>query len=258
MREHNQLRDIDYALCYKSLDNDSLLEELDGSYEEIADRLKQFMNGNFEKDIYHVQPTGFSMALCPTLGCDFIWGGNWEVRNKKTDASLSFNQGTIHLAEKHNFLKKDNDGCAINLWEFYHEFMPTVELRVHHLNELGRYLKFGQRKFGLLEFLYKEIKLSGLYTYEWVTEKDLRNFALSTKEHYEKVLEGKYRIKLVFTADAICDGGCTMRKEGECDPYSLPPAAFDFRRAKPDKYDVKLGRSYSLQQILYIIERYLP
>jgi hypothetical protein len=72
-----ELASLAYFEGYKSAaevraHDDPLLEEIGGSYEEIAQRLRDFMEGKYNHNRYFVQNLGVRMpgsARCPVSSC---------------------------------------------------------------------------------------------------------------------------------------------------------------------------------------------
>ena len=111
------------------------LNEIGGSFEAIADRIKEILNYTERKDMggnlnikmddkveinLYLSTKGFQD--CP-YGCDRpYWSRVIKIRNPKTDRKLTINRGIEHLVRKHHLLEKGNE-YGISAKEFYEHFM---------------------------------------------------------------------------------------------------------------------------------------
>jgi len=125
----------------------------------------------------------------------------------------------------------------------------TIEMRVHHLEMLGHYIR-SRRDAGAI----KDNLILAIYDRD-VTEEELDSFALNIHDFYEKVLSGKYDIKLTSKPDSICEGGCTLRKTGGCNMEDV--REMDIYKSGIENYNINMERTYSLEEIMQIIEDYL-
>ncbi len=124
----------------------------------------------------------------------------------------------------------------------------TIEMRVHHLDMLKNYIRSG-RKQGFI----KDNLILAQYDKD-VTNEELDSFVSSIYDFYEKILKGEHKIKLVSEADGICDGGCTLRRLRLCNPEDL--YWWDVKTAGIEGYNIEVGKSYSLEEVLQVIEEY--
>lgn len=122
----------------------------------------------------------------------------------------------------------------------------TIEMRVHHLDMLKHHIVSGRK----LEAIKDNLEIAR-YDKD-VTEEEIESFATNIYNFYEKVLSGKYDIKLTSKPDGICDGGCTLRKAGNCNLEDV--SQVDSEKAGIENYCAEIGRVYSLNEIIQIIE----
>ncbi len=127
-----ELRSMDYFEGFGSAaevraHDDPILSRIGGSYEAIANRYRQFINGDYNKKLYSVDFRGTvqpGSAPCP-VGCNILWSDDWAVHNLLDGSVHLFNHGLIHMAEEHHLLEKGEWNIyAINdPEEFYEKFM---------------------------------------------------------------------------------------------------------------------------------------
>lgn len=113
------------------------LQEINGSFEEIAQRLEEFLdyvvsspykynvNGAFYDNNVQILSYGLTRGSqqCPFVGCKEHWSDVMKIRNYRTDARLTINTGILHLIRDHHLLEKGNE-YGISAREFYEQFMP--------------------------------------------------------------------------------------------------------------------------------------
>ena len=115
------------------------LQEVNGSYEEIADRMEFFQKLIFPFDdrpdckpfnepvmyenyaILNYDLTNGSQD-CPYTDCDFLGKRDVLVTHKDTGSQIIINDITIHLVQEHGLLEKGNR-YGIRAKEFYEIFM---------------------------------------------------------------------------------------------------------------------------------------
>lgn len=124
----------------------------------------------------------------------------------------------------------------------------TIEMRVHHLDMLKNYIRSG-RKQGFI----KDNLILAQYD-DGVNKEELDSFASSIYEFYEKILKGEHKIKLTSEADCICNSGYTLRMTGRCNPEDV--YGLDIKTAGIEGYNVKVGKSYSLEEIMQVVGDY--
>lgn len=135
---NNAVSMVGFIGNYQSVDeviaSDSVeLQELGGSFEEIADRMKDIVD--FAKSIHNfpvqyddniiIERYGLTRGfqVCP-FGCKSItWNDDAFLKNQATNQKLVINRGTEHLARNHHLLEKGNQ-YGITTAEFYEHFMP--------------------------------------------------------------------------------------------------------------------------------------
>ena len=119
--------------------DNNMLAEVHGSYEEIADQMREYIEfseelrqanvfeprhyaGAIEVRAYPLTVGALGAQECPFGGCEYRWHDCTEIKNVKTGRTLLVNCGTEHLAREHHFLEKGN-AYGVTAKEFYNHFM---------------------------------------------------------------------------------------------------------------------------------------
>lgn len=155
------------------------LKEVGGNYKEIADRMGYFLHAAIAMHniiLYHPQLKGklsedyeqreqkvrkeekigtledglfkftrtqagfMNNQECPFWKCKYTWNHDFFWINTKTNANLTVNHGTVHLACKHHLLEK-SPPYKIGAKEFYDNFMYPQEESLDRLVVLEKKYK---------------------------------------------------------------------------------------------------------------------
>jgi len=125
-----------YSSVEELIDADAKeLKRIRGSFEEIADRIKEFLE--YAKNKVYDRPnkesidpiviiryaTTRGIQFCPFEGCKTGWNDVVNIKNSYTEEKLTINRGIEHLARDHHLLEKGNE-YEIVPEKFYKHFMP--------------------------------------------------------------------------------------------------------------------------------------
>ena len=111
------------------------LARIGGSFEEIADRIKGFLDyaeneaygrqnkNSIDPIVINAYLLTRGMQICPFEGCKAHWNDIVFIQNSESGKKLTINKGIEHLARDHHLLEKGNEYEIIPV-EFYKHFMP--------------------------------------------------------------------------------------------------------------------------------------
>lgn len=137
---NNDASDVGFIGKYNSVEeliaaDTRELERIGGSFEEIADRIKEFLE--YAKNEAYGRPNknsinpiiitfyGLTRGIqeCPFEGCNEGWNDIGGIENSETKEKLTINEGVEHLTRVHHLLEKGNE-YEIIPEKFYKHFMP--------------------------------------------------------------------------------------------------------------------------------------